>query len=271
MTSLINGGLSQEVERISTAIRTEPLDPSHRLALAQLRLVQGEYPKALQQLQLGCQFDAELEPEAQLIKILVTAEQTREAVFAGKILPDLLAEPPPWLEKLIQALREPDEKAAELRQEALSEAPESKGTYGESSGFESIADGDERLGPVLEIILGGTYYWVPFDAVESLGIPVPHRAMDLVWAPVELKLVGQPARIAYIPARYVLPAGEELTDTLLTGTETIWRETAEGLWYGLGRRVWYVDGETLGIFEAGKLSFEHELPEVTPESPESPE
>ncbi|MCL1825492.1 MAG: hypothetical protein FWG26_06045 [Betaproteobacteria bacterium] len=259
MTSLINCGLVREMENINAAIRTEPLAASHRLALARLRLVQGEYSKALQQLQLACQFDAELEPEAQLVRMLVRAEQTREAVFDGKILPDLLEAAPAWLEKLIGALRESGEKATAMRQEALSEAPPSKGRHGESepSPFEWIADGDERLGPVIEVILGGTYYWVPFDKVESLYIPAPKRVMELVWALVDLKLVGHPvASIAYMPARYILPSQEECTDALLTGTETVWRELPGGGWQGSGRRVWYVDGEPLGMFEAGRISLD---------------
>lgn len=259
MTSLINRGLTREVEDINAAIRTEPLAASHRLALARLKLVQGEYPKALQQLQLAYQFDAGLEAEAQLVRMLVRAEQTREAVFDGKILPDLLATAPAWLEKLIGALREDDEKAAAMRQEALSEAPPSKGWYSEPepSSFEWIVDGDERLGPVIEVILGGTYYWVPFDKVESLHIPPPKRVMELVWALVELKLIGSPtSNIAYMPARYI-PPKEGCTDAFLTGTETAWEQLPVGGWRGHGRRVWYVDGEPLGMFEAGRVSFGH--------------
>jgi type VI secretion system protein ImpE len=259
MTLLISRGLAREMEDINAAIRAEPLTASHRLALARLRLVQGEYPKALQQLQLACQFDAELEPEAQLVRMLVRAEQIREAVFSGKILPDLLAAAPAWLEKLIGALRESGEKATAMRQEALSEAPPSKGCYGEpESAFEWIADGDERIGPVIEVILGGTYYWIPFDRVESLHIPPPKRTMELVWTPVDLKLVGHPAgNIAYMPARYIPPVGER-TDALLTGTETVWGELpGGGGWHGHGRRVWYVDGEPLDMFEMGRIKLEH--------------
>ena len=260
MTSLISRGLAREMEDINAAIRAEPLAASHRLALARIRLVQKEYSKALQQLQLACQFDAEVEPEAQLVRMLVRAEQVREAVFDGKILPDLLEAAPAWLEKLIGALRESGEKAAAMRQEALSEAPPSKGSYGESepSPFEWIADGDERLGPVIEVILGGTYHWIPFEKVESMHIPPPKRVMELVWAPVDLKLVGQPASsIVYMPARYIPPREEERTDALLTGTETIWQELPGGGWQGHGRRTWYVDGEPLGMFEAGRINLEH--------------
>ncbi|MDR2260471.1 MAG: hypothetical protein LBE06_05955 [Azoarcus sp.] len=258
MTSLTIRGLAQEIEQISVAIRAEPLKASHRLALAQLRLVQGEYQKALQQLQLACQFDAELAPEAQLIRMLVRAEQTREAVFAGKILPDLLAPAPAWLESMIEALRQSGEEAARARRAALAAAPASKGNHGEGppAAFEWIADGDERLGPMIEIILGGTYYWAPFEIVESLRIPPPKRAMELVWAPVDLKLTGHPAKIAYMPTRYPSPARGD-SDARLTGAETVWHESPGGTWYGAGRRVWYVDGEALDMFAVGRINLEH--------------
>ncbi|MDR0702786.1 MAG: hypothetical protein LBF61_10375 [Azoarcus sp.] len=256
MTSLVTNGLQQEIEQINAAIRAEPLAASHRLALAQLRLVQGAYAKALQQLQLACQFDVDLIPEAQLIWALVRAEQTREAVFGGKILPDLLTPPSEWLESMIAALREADGKAAEMRRKALSEAPPSQGRYGETA-FEWIADGDERLGPVIEIILGGVYYWIPFDMVESLEIPAPKKAMELVWAPVDLKLPGHPAKIAYMPSRYILSENER-SDALLVGAETLWKELPGGTWRGCGRRAWIVDGEPLSMFEVGRISFECE-------------
>jgi len=263
MTSLIVRGLARELEDINAAVRAQPLVASHRLALARLRLVQGEYSKALKQLQLACQFDAELEPEAHLVRMLVRAEQVREAVFDGKVLPDLMTAAPAWLEKLMGALREGGEKAAAMRQEALSEAPPSKGYYAgtnreaEPFPFEWIADGDERLGPVIEVIVGGTYYWVPFDKVESLVIPPPKHSMELVWATIELKLVGQPtSNIAYMPARYI-SSQEERSDALLIGTETTWQELPGGSWRGHGRRAWYVDGELLSMFEAGRISIDH--------------
>ena len=256
MTSLTKRGLAREIDDIGTAIRAEPLVASHRLALAHLRLVQAEYPKALQQLQLACQLDAGLEPEAQLIRMLVRSEQVREAVFSGKVLPDLLVPASDWLESMIGAFRKSDEEAGAARRAALDSAPANKGCRGESSPFEWIADGDERLGPVIEVILGGVYYWIPFDMVESLEIPPPGRPVDLVWSPVDLKLRNYPARAAYMPSRYIM-AAEERTDALLSCAETVWRESSGATWRGIGGRVWHVDGEPLGMFEAGRIRIEH--------------
>lgn len=142
------------------------------------------------------------------------------------------------------------------RQAALSGAPPSRGCHGETT-FEWITDGDERLGPVIEIILGGVYYWIPFDMVESLEIPTPKKAMELVWAPVDLKLSGHSARVAYMSSRYI-PMPDECSDALLVGAETYWKELPGGAWRGCGRRAWIVDGELLSMFEAGRMNFERE-------------
>ena len=256
MSSFIARDLAQETERIHAAICAKPLEASHRQALARLCLLRADYPKALKQLQLACQFDAALEAEAQLTRMLVLAEQTREAVFAGKILPDLLKPADDWLTALINALREPPDAAAALRREAFSSVSPSAGHCGESSSFQSFADGDDRLGPVFELILGGTYYWVPVDTVESLYVPTPASVVDLVWVPVELKLIGQAARIAYLPSRYVLLPEDQADESFLTGAKTDWQASPEGGWTGRGRRVWYADEVPLSLFEAGRITFE---------------
>jgi len=256
--SLTAENLNQAIDSVSAEIRREPLDASHRFALARLELVRGNFEKALRQLQLACQFNAELAPEAQLIKMLVCAERVREAVFAGKISPDLLSPPPAWLDKMIEAMRQTTgEQAVEMRQSAFSDMPACKGYYGEASRFEWIGDGDDRLGATVELILGGNYYWVPFDMIESLHIPVPTGVVDLVWTSVNVKLVGHPRKIAYMPARYVFDENlEEKSHSLLVGTETIWREFYSGFWQGYGRKTWFIDGEPLSIFETGQICIE---------------
>jgi len=258
MSSLISSDLEQQIESVSAAIRREPLEAFHRLTLTQLELLRGQYERALRQLQLACQFNAELEAEALLTRMLIRAEQVREAVFAGKINPDLLFPAPAWLDKMIEAMRYTGEQAAEKRQSALPDMPKCKGSYGESSSFEGIADGDDRLGSIAELIIGGEYYWVPFDMIESLLIPKPVNAIDLVWTSVNVKLVGHPIKVAYMPARYVLPEEKEKrTHSLLTGTETIWHEFYENFWQGYGRKTWFVGEEPLSIFEAGRIDIEH--------------
>jgi len=258
MSSLIASNLGAQIEAVSAAIRREPLEASHRLALTQLEIVRGKYERALKQLQLACQFNIELAPEAQLTRMLIRAEQVREAVFAGKIKPDLLYPPPPWVDKMIEAMCYTDEQAAEKRQSALLDMPMCKGRYAESSSFGCIVDGDDRLGPIIELILGGDYYWVAFDMIESLQIPQPVRAIDLVWTLVDVKLVGHPNKVAYMPARYVLTKTEgEYTNSFLTGAETVWREFYDGFWQGYGRKTWFVDEEPLSIFEASRIDIEH--------------
>jgi protein involved in temperature-dependent protein secretion len=95
------------------------------------------------------QFDAELAPEAQLIRMLVRAEQTREAVFTGKILPDLLAPAPAWLESMIETLRQSGEEAARARRwppRPRASATMARGRLPHSSGLPTATNGSARAG-----------------------------------------------------------------------------------------------------------------------------
>ncbi len=51
--------------------------------------------------------------------------------------------------------------AAELRRQALELAEPTAGTI-DGQAFAWIMDADPRLGPVLEVIVNGTYRWLPF-------------------------------------------------------------------------------------------------------------
>jgi protein involved in temperature-dependent protein secretion len=73
-----------------------------------------------------------------------------------------------------------------------------------------------------------------------------------------VKLVGHPYKVAYMPARYILPENrEEHTNSLLIGTETIWWEFYDGFWQGYGRKTWFADGNPFSIFEASRIDIEH--------------
>ena len=83
------------------------------------------------------------------------------------------------------------DEAAGLRDAAFEAAPATAGTLiaarsrrqGEPVAFEWIADADPRLGPVLEAIFDGKYYWVPFDRISQIDIEPPADLRDQVWMP----------------------------------------------------------------------------------------
>ena len=249
--------LNDSISEVSSLIRAQPLDASHRRALAYLRLVKGDYAGALQQLQVAVGLDASLSPEAQLLRMLVQAERLRTAAFRGSVFPDLMLPAPEWLNPLLMALRAEAPEARALRESALDAAPAPHGHTEHTGAFASFSDGDERIGPVLEVMVGGGYHWLPISSVASFSVQPPGRLPDLLWAPVHITLTNGIKRTGFMPARYPLPEDVELSDSeLLYGHRTEWTATKGAGWEGLGRRCWIVDGEMHSLFEVGTVELQ---------------
>ena len=122
-----------------------------------------------------------------------------------------------------------------LRDRAFEMAPASSGKINEHS-FEWIADADSRLGPALEVIMDGKYYWVPFSRIQKLHTEPPTDLRDFVWTAAQFTWTNGGASPGFIPARY--PGSESTPDSSLRmGRRTEWEEKGEELYIGLGQRL----------------------------------
>ncbi|MEA7187988.1 type VI secretion system accessory protein TagJ, partial [Salmonella enterica subsp. enterica serovar Virginia] len=63
-----------------------------------------------------------------------------------------------------------------------------------------------RLGPVLELVTGGVYIWLPFSQIRSLESPQPTRLTDLLWKPID----RNKKYLSVIPAEDVIAATEKM-------------------------------------------------------------
>ena len=127
-------------------------------------------------------------------------------VFAGKRSPLILGEPPQWIAALLQASRPawPGPRRAgrgAARPRRSSRRPATAGTLN-GTPFEWIADADSRLGPVLEVLLNGAYYWVPFARIRRIVLETPVDVRDLVWMPAQFTWTNGGEALGLIPARY---------------------------------------------------------------------
>jgi type VI secretion system protein ImpE len=97
-----------------------------------------------------------------------------------------------------------------------------------------------RLGPVLEAVINGRYYWVPFARLTRIAIEQPADLRDVVWTPAHLQLENGGEAYALIPTRY---AGTEKLDdaSLVLARRTVWQEPAPEFFCGLGQRVLATD------------------------------
>jgi type VI secretion system protein ImpE len=251
--------LNEEIQFVQQKIRKEPSNPKWRMGLFQRYCQMGKWQKALEQLQVFAQLDADANGFAHAYRIALQAELVREQVFAGQLSPQFPAETSNWMDMLLQALREKsdgnDEAAGELRVDALDLAPTASGSL-DGTSFEWLADADTRLGPVCELVLDGVYCWVPYSSFSTIRIAAPENLSDLVWLPAHVQIRGREMCPALIPARYP-GVTESTSDEHLRGRLTSWSEEVDGSWIGCGVKVLATGTEEKSLLDIRRIDFDH--------------
>ena len=249
------GDLPGCLQALQAAVRSSPADASLRIFLAQVLMVLGDWDRALNQLKVIGELDSSALPMVHAYSAAIQCERLRGEVFAGKRGPLLFGDPVPWIALQMQsaALQGAgrEQEAAEVRAQAFASAPATSGTIN-GEPFEWIADADSRLGPVLEVLLNESYYWVPFERIESVTIEPPADARDLVWLPAEFRWSNGGEAMGLIPVRY--PGSEHSEDPAIRmARKTEWRTAGPDAYVGLGQRILTTDGPELGLLELREL------------------
>jgi len=254
-SSLRQGDLPAALAQLQEQIRDKPANAKLRIFLFQLLCVRGEWERALNQLKVASGLDPAALAMAQMYGEAVRCEAIRTDVFNGKKVPMVFGEPEQWLALLIESLlvsgRGEMQKAQELRLRAFEEANTSAGEIN-GQPFEWIADADSRLGPVLEAVINGKYYWVPFERLSGVTIEEPEDLRDMVWMPAQLQFENGGESVALIPTRY--PGSEAADDGLIAlARKTVWQEVAPDAHHGLGQRILATDAVDVPLLELRKL------------------
>jgi type VI secretion system protein ImpE len=239
---------------LKAEVRAAPNDSKLRVFLFQLMAVLGQWENAANQLKVATDQDASALLMAQVCGPALACENLRTEIFAGKRTPLLLGEPEEWIGSLVQANRHFAEghfdAAQELRDKAFEAAPATSGTLNGQK-FEWISDADQRFGPVLEAIIDGKYYWVPFSRVREITIEPPSDLRDLVWIPAILMLSAGAQKVALLPVRY--PGTEQSGDgPALLARTTGWTDKG-GISVGSGQRLLATDSAEVPLLEVRKI------------------
>ena len=253
--ALRDGNVDAALKSLQDAVRAKADDPKLRVFLFQLLCVLGQWPRALNQLDVCMELDPSTLPMVSTYREALKCESLREAVFAGRNTPMVFGRPAMWVALLVEALqveaRGDAAGAARLRNEALEAAPPTPGTI-DGTPFEWIADGDSRLGPVLEAVINGRYSWVPLNALVKIVIEEPADLRDLVWSAAQLEFVNGGSTVALIPTRY--PGSATSADgAIRLARRTDWLPLAEPHFAGLGQRVFTTDNGDTGILQAREI------------------
>jgi type VI secretion system protein ImpE len=251
------GNPDQALTELQNEIRARPEDSKLRVFLFQLHCILGNWNKALTQLEVISGLDPETALIAQIFPGVINCEALRKGVFEGKLTPLIFGEPLEWVGLLVKAAEHVAKgempAAADLRNRAFESAPASAGTI-DGKAFTWIADADSRLGPMLELILEGKYYWVPFCRIRRISIPPPADLRDLVWAPAQFVWTNGGETSAHIPTRYA--RSEAAKDgAVRLARKTEWQELGEETFVGVGQRIFATDEGEYPLLQCRVIDF----------------
>lgn len=263
--SLREGDLDACLRQLQDQVRNDPANASYRVFLFQLLAIQGAWERALTQLNVVGDLDAAALPMVQIYRDALQCEALREDVFKGRRAPLIFGEPIEWLALLMESLRLEGggdfKAAAACRANALDAAAPTSGTLN-GEAFAWIADADARLGPALEVILAGRYYWIPFERIRRIEIEAPADLRDRVWMPAVFTWANDGQAAGLIPARY--PGTLDAKDNALALARTTeWAGAAGGEFdeaHPLGQRMFTTDADDYALFDVRKVELDVKTP-----------
>ena len=260
-SALRAGRLDEALGALQADIRRKPQDKALRVFLFQLLAVGGAWERALRQLDVLVEMDAQYALLAQTYRPLIACEVFRAELFRGLRSPSSLGEPLPWFGPLIEAARltalGEHAAATALRDRAFAQADAVPGRLN-GQPFAWIADADARLGPVLEVILQGRYFWAPFARIRRIAFEPAEDLRDLVWLPARFTWANGGEAVGFVPTRY--PGSEDGEAAIRLARTTAWREEANGPALGLGQRMFATDRDDIGLLEVREI--ELDLPDA---------
>ena len=260
---LKSGDLDGALDALQGAVRADAGNADLRIFLFQLLAVRGEWSRAVAQLKVSAEMNEQAMSMAQTYREGIICEVYREKVFAGEKDPLLFGEPQEWIALMIEALKAnaagKAEQAAEIRARAFDAAPTVNGTI-DGAPFAWIADDDMRLGPLLEVVINGKYYWMPFTALAKIEFEEPADLRDVVWTPCTLTFVNGGDTVGLIPTRYAgtLEKGDSAQKLArATAFEDLGAET----FAGIGQRLMTTDSADVPIMDIRNITFDVPPPE----------
>lgn len=257
--------VAEQLDEARAAVRLHAGDVGARHRLWQLLAVQGDWKRAWEQAGVTLQLLGDAPSSVATHRAAIEAEIEREAVFAGTRTPALDADAPGWVQAFVGALacdaRGEADAAQALRQQGRAEAPASAGVLTDERDaqipFSWLCDGDDRLGPICELIVDGRYLWLPLARIASWRQSRPQGLTDLLWSPVVLALRDGGTLAGLMPARYPLPAGDpgDCDESIRLCRRTSWVAHGGDHHTGVGQRMLLTDADEHGMLDVRSIQF----------------
>jgi type VI secretion system protein ImpE len=219
------GRLDAAVEVLGSELRDNPTDAQRRTFLFELLCFAGNYARAEKQLDVLAQKGADAAMGTLLYRSALHAEQTRQQMFLEGTYPT---------------------------------GPAPRTVTGTLNGlpFQSLTDGDPRIGARLEVFAAGQYTWIPLEQIASVRIEAPKRLRDLLWAPARVRTSsdfrGVELGEVLIPALAPLSWHHE-DDEVRLGRRTEWQAIGADAQAPIGQKLFLVDDQEFPLLELREL------------------
>lgn len=255
-----NGDLRGAIDQLTQDVKAKPRELRSRIFLFELLCFAGEFDRAGRQLDAIAQMsgDVQVEMGLQLYRNVLQAEAARQAFFAGKSLqPTFLSEPPSYAGLHLQAVGKLRENQVQDFENLLDESSNLREPLkGQVDGnpFNNLRDGDDLMGPFLEVLFHTDYVWLPFEQIKQIEIQPPRTLRDLIWTLAKVELRSQPLGEVYLPVQYYGSA-KDPDDRVKLGRMTDWKKVGEGTYLGAGQRMLLVDETEQALLQIRKIEF----------------
>jgi type VI secretion system protein ImpE len=251
------GDLDSSLKNLKIDIKKSPSKIELRIFYFQLLCILCDWNKAILQLNSISKLSKKTSSFCKDYLEIIKAEKERKLILSGAKSPIILGKPEPWVAKITKANEYINQKeykhAVTILKEAYVEAPAVAGKINGES-FEWISDSDSRFGPLLEIIINGVYYWMPFQRIEILSIEKASDLRDIVWMPTSIKLINGTELTGVIPVRY--PNTEKNDNAIFKlSRKTDWKVPIDNLYLGIGQRTLMTDKTEYPLLDTRKIQF----------------
>lgn len=253
---IVEGKLDTALGALQDLVRKDASNAKYRVFLFQLLCVMGQWKRALTQLNVAGDLDASTLPMVQTYREAIQCEALRGDIFAAARAPLIFGEPPSWLALLLEALKFDAAgdfaRAADARMQAFEAAPASAGSI-DGQRFDWLADADQRLGPVLEAIVNGRYFWIPMARISRIEFDAPVDLRDTVWTPASFTWANGAQTVGLVPTRYDATAASG-DAALRMGRRTEW--IGDGGGQGIGQRMLATDSGDYALMDVRVIEFD---------------
>jgi type VI secretion system protein ImpE len=255
--ALKQGDVTEALRQLQQQVKEQPEKVENRVFLFQLLAIMGQWDRALTQLNVAAELDAACLVLVAMYRQVIACELFREEVFQGKCVPEILGKPHKWVVYLLQALKLTTQgkhlESQEYRNRAFELAPAISGVI-DGKDFEWLADSDSRLGPLMEVIVEGRYFWVTLDHISAMSIDQPVDLRDILWLPTHFTWINGDESYGVIPARY--PGSYRSDDPqIILGRKTMWEDCGHELYLGFGQKTLTTEATDYALLDIRSIRF----------------